>query len=90
MPAWHEKRWLFWGFVGAFIVIALFIIVPNMPWIKPEIIENGKVLRSEQGRCDVQTESDWVLVVESCGSKNVGDTVKVRYRSESKIGDLAE
>ncbi len=76
------------AFLGAIIALAVAFAVPFAPWIKPEIIENAKVITFHDGRCAVETESNNVIHIENCDDKNVGEQVTVKYRATTSIGEL--
>jgi len=81
------KKRLGLAFLIAFIAIALGFSIPFLPWIRPEITENGKVITFDEGRCAVETESMNIIHVNNC-DKNVGDKVTVKYREMTSVGEL--
>jgi hypothetical protein len=78
-----------WGlvFLGAIAALVLGFTIPFLPWIKPEITEDGTVVASKPGRCSVETDSKNVIEVDGC-DKKVGERLTIKYRETTKIGEL--
>ena len=82
------KIGLGFAFLAAVIAIALAFSVPFSPWVKPEIRENAKVIKSEEGRCVVETESSNIITIDNCANNKEGDLVTVKYRAQTVVGEL--
>ncbi|GBC73802.1 hypothetical protein HRbin04_01208 [archaeon HR04] len=85
---WWHSRWLFPLFVGAFIAIALFATIPNLPWVKNEVSESSTVVSVNGSSCTVETASHRLINVSNCMDHEVGDKVNVKYRETTSIGEL--
>lgn len=85
---WWHSRWLFPLFVGAFLTIALFAMVPNLPWVKNEVSENSTIVSMNGASCVVETDSHRLINVADCMDHRVGDRVGVKYRETTSLGEL--
>ncbi|MCS6767373.1 MAG: hypothetical protein RMJ59_00375 [Candidatus Nitrosocaldus sp.] len=84
---WHSK-WLFPLFVGAVFAIALFAMIPNLPWVKNEVRESSTVVSVNGSSCTVETDSHRLINVADCMNHEVGDRVNVKYRETTSVGEL--
>ncbi len=85
---WWYSKWLFPLFVGAVFAIALFAMVPNLPWIKNEVSESSRVVSVNGSSCTVETDSHKLINISNCMDHAVGDRVSVKYRETTSVGEL--
>ncbi len=85
---WWYSKWLFPLFVGAFIALALFVIVPNLPWIKSTVNESASVVDVNGNSCIVETQSHRIINVSNCMDHRVGERVTVSYKETTSLGEL--
>jgi hypothetical protein len=85
---WWYSKWLLPLFVGAFMALALFAIVPNLPWVKEAVSESASVVSVNGDSCVVETSSHRLINVNNCMSHRVGDSVTVSYRKTTSLGEL--
>ncbi len=86
---WWYSRWLFPLFIGAVITLALVVMVPNLPWVKSVVNENGKVVSVNGNSCVVETDSHRLINVNECMDHEIGDSVAVTYRETTSLGELS-
>ncbi len=85
---WWYSKWLLPLFVGAFIALALFAMVPNLPWVKNIVNESASVVSINGNSCVVETSSHRLINVHNCMNHKVGDGVTVSYRETTSLGEL--
>lgn len=86
---WWSSKW--WGplFAAIFVGLALYLIIPNLPWIKHEIVENARVVAKENDSCVVETVSKWIVRINDCKGYNVGDNLIIKYKEHTSIGEIS-
>ncbi|MEM2856591.1 MAG: hypothetical protein QW416_05775 [Candidatus Nitrosocaldaceae archaeon] len=82
----RKKGWI----LGITICIGGFLIaLPNLPWIRPEIIEDGEIVKIyDDGSCVVETKTKFILNVWNCKEYNLGDEVQIKYRKDTSLADI--
>ncbi|GIU71495.1 MAG: hypothetical protein KatS3mg003_0974 [Candidatus Nitrosocaldaceae archaeon] len=76
--------------LGAAIVIGGAILgLLQSPWIRSELTEEAVVLRvHDDGSCEVETEFSNILTVWDCKGHKEGDSVTVKYREATSLGEI--
>ncbi len=80
------KGWI----IGIGICIGAFLIaLPNLPWIRPLVEEDGVVIvLNDDGSCTIETKRENIVIVWDCKGKQVGDQVRVSFREGTTLGDI--